>query len=218
MLYLISMAAVAQQPTLEWAKRFDGTATTNASDKAVAIAVDDAGNSYVTGISQENGNQRIATVKYTSRGQQVWAVQFEEGATAVDVAVDNAGGVYVTGTSNGDYLSIRYNAATGGQVWVQHYDGGEADEATDIVVDNAGGVYITGSSLNNASDYITIRYNAETGERTWVQPYGATQDSDDKAVDLAVDKNGGVYVTGFSVNQTSTYNLPPFAMLPPQES
>ncbi|GAB3530190.1 hypothetical protein GCM10027443_10440 [Pontibacter brevis] len=91
------------------------------------MAVDAAGNSYVTGISEKNGIQRIATVKYAPSGQQLWAVQFEDHSTVVAIATDNTGGVYVTGAANGDYITVRYNATTGAQDWAAHYDGGGYD-------------------------------------------------------------------------------------------
>lgn len=123
----VCFPVLAQLPTVEWARRYDGTASTSADNQAIALAVDAAGNSYVTGISEKNGIQRIATVKYAPSGQQLWAVQFEDHSTVVAIATDNTGGVYVTGAANGDYITVRYNATTGAQDWAAHYDGGGYD-------------------------------------------------------------------------------------------
>ena len=160
-------AAQAQQPTLEWANRFDGKSmmTGITDERPVAVAVDAAGNSYVTGISQGEDTQKMTTVKYAPSGEQLWAVQLEDYfSIASDIAVDDAGGVYVTGYSedgNGNgYVTLRYDATTGNQTWVQRYQGGSYDDAIALAVDNQGGVYVTGYDT-------TIRYDAATGEQTW---------------------------------------------------
>ncbi|RDV13632.1 T9SS C-terminal target domain-containing protein [Pontibacter diazotrophicus] len=198
-LFLFYLPTFAQQPTLEWAQHYKASA--DDEDSPLSIAVDAEGNSYVAGVSQAEEPVRSTTIKYSPSGQQLWAVQPEGNFTIVDIALDSDGGVFVTGYSNGDYLTIRYDATTGKQTWVQHYDGtGRADEATAITVDDAGGVYVTGRSLDDIYldyQYATIRYDAATGQQTWVQRYG-NELGNDYATAIAVDNMGGVYVTGSS--------------------
>jgi len=98
----------------QWMARYDGRFG-NSFDSANAIAVDDAGNVYVTGRSAGPGIYNYpdyATVKYDSAGQQQWVARYNgPGDTddqAVAIAVDHSGNVYVTGTSNGDYVTIKY--------------------------------------------------------------------------------------------------------------
>ena len=188
----MAAAAQAQQPTLEWVQRFDGKSmmTGITDERPVSLAVDAAGNSYVTGTSEGEDTQRMTTVKYSPSGEQLWAVQLEDYfSLATDIAIDNAGGVYVTGYSedgNGNgYVTLRCDATTGNQTWVQRYQGGSYDDAIALAVDDQGGVYVTG-------DDTTIRYDAATGEQTWVEHY------DGAATDIATDGQGGVYVTGSS--------------------
>ena len=82
-----------------------------ASEDAKALAVDAAGNIYVTGGSSGD----YATVKYNSAGFQQWAVRFNapgnNSDAAVDIAADDSGNVYVTGasylvSSNNDFVTI----------------------------------------------------------------------------------------------------------------
>nr|MBA3726504.1 hypothetical protein [Armatimonadota bacterium] len=86
---------------------------------AYALAVDAAGNVYVTGFSNGAGGfpNDYATIKYDSNGNQLWVARYNgpgnssDGASAL--AVDAAGNVYVTGTSYGagtgdDYTTIKY--------------------------------------------------------------------------------------------------------------
>jgi hypothetical protein len=95
-----------------WVARYSA-AGINSYDSANAIAVDAAGNVYVTGRSATFLTpQDYATVKYNSNGQEQWAARYDgPGGTddeAVGIAVDKLGNVYVTGTSNGDFVTIKY--------------------------------------------------------------------------------------------------------------
>ncbi|MFD3003447.1 SBBP repeat-containing protein, partial [Pontibacter toksunensis] len=207
LLYLLCMPAVAQQPTLEWAQRYNGLA--NTEDNAVSVFADEAGNSYVTGTST-GILPKMTTVKYSPSGERLWVVQFENNTVAIATALDNSGALYVTGIShdeynNTDYTTIRYDAATGRQVWVQRYDGlaGFSDRPTAIAVDNQGGVYVTGHSYDESFvlGYATVRYDAVTGEETWTQRYNGNGPSSyyNQANAIAADNAGGIYVTGYSI-------------------
>lgn len=86
-----------------------------------AIAVDGAGNIYVTGGSVESGiGYDYATVKYNRNGVQRWSVTYDGGIGndyGLAIAAANSGNIYVTGTSgttNGgtigdEYATIKYS-------------------------------------------------------------------------------------------------------------
>lgn len=126
---------------------------------------------------------------------------------AAGIAVDRGGNVYVTGKSAGfisgnytylDYTTIKYDRY-GNRKWVRRYNGPKNynDEAAAIAVDRDGNVYVTGTSmgLDSGYDYATVKYDTN-GKRQWVRRYNGPQNKNDKAVALAVDGSGNVYVTG----------------------
>lgn len=75
-LLLFCLPTFAQQPTMEWAQHYNATA--DDEDSPLSIAVDAEGNSYVAGVSQAEEPVRSTIVKYSSTGQQLWAVQSEQ--------------------------------------------------------------------------------------------------------------------------------------------
>jgi uncharacterized delta-60 repeat protein len=170
-------------------------------DSGAGIAVDDAGNVYVTGYSDSGADYDYYTIKYNSSGGEVWNADYDGGNGddyGQGIAVDSSGNVYVTGYIDGgassDYYTIKYNSS-GDHVWNVSYDGGGTDKAYGIAVDSSGNVYVTGESyIGGNYDYYTIKYNS-SGNHVWNATYdgGIT----DEAYGIAVDENY-VYVTGVS--------------------
>jgi uncharacterized delta-60 repeat protein len=193
----------------QWVRRYNGPA--NRTDEATAIAVDNEGNVYVTGGSNDSrfSVNDYATVKYNAEGVQQWAVRYNGPGDLFDdphaIVVDKDGNVYVTGRSWGndtvdDYATIKYDK-NGVQQWVARYDGtgNSIDGATALAVDDKGNVYVTGESRGseNFDEYATIKYNA-SGNVLWVRRTTGS------AKALALDKEGNVYVTG--ANATIKYD------------
>jgi uncharacterized delta-60 repeat protein len=158
----------------QWVARYNGTE--NLGDQATALAIDAAGNVYVTGFSESATTMNdIVTIKYNSAGAQQWLQRYNGADNLSDngnaIAVDASGNVYITGytvsnASSSDYLTIRYNSA-GVQQWLQKYNGAEnmSDAANNILIDNTNNVYITGSSSSAATqdDIVTIKYAQSVG-------------------------------------------------------
>ena len=189
-----------------WTRIYDGP--DNSSELAHDIALDDAGNAYVTGYGYTSaGYLDYLTVKYDTAGVEQW-VDYYDGTdnNATDEAYDievKGGYVYVTGESEGlgtdeDYLTIKYTT-DGDTVWTARYHnpGGSYDMAYALAVDANDYVYVTGRSSGVVNDYLTIKYDSD-GDTLWTARYNGPDNEGDQASAIAVDDLGNVYVTGWS--------------------
>ncbi len=191
----------------QWVARYTGPV---GRDNAYALAVDGSGNVYVTGTSAGSGTSTdYATIKYNASGVEQWAMRYDGPASSFEegraLGLDASGNVYVTGRSRGttsqaDYATLKYNSS-GVVQWVARYNGpgNGVDETFALAVDGSGNVYVTGGSIGagNQVDYATVKYN-DSGVEQWVARYNAAGNAEDKAVALALDGAGNVYVTGES--------------------
>ncbi len=193
-----------------WTNRYDGPA--NGDDGANALAVDASGNVYVTGQSRgTDSGDDYATIKYSSAGVPLWTNRYDAGYwdRAQALAVDASGNVYVAGSDSWDYTTIKYSSA-GVPLWTSLYDGpdNQGDAATALAVDDSGNVYVTGASSGSTSgsDYATIKYSS-AGVPLWTKRYNGPGNGEDHATSLAVDAAGNVYVTGYSLGSSSSYDF-----------
>ncbi|EQB62638.1 MAG: hypothetical protein RBG1_1C00001G0217 [candidate division Zixibacteria bacterium RBG-1] len=208
-IFFFPLPALAQVDTA-WVRRYNGPG--NGQDEAVALAVDDSGNVYVTGSGGNYFDLDYVTIKYAPNGDTLWIRRYNGSGFSEDqaraLAVDDSGNVYVTGFSginpNYDYATIKY-APSGDTLWVRRYNGpgNSSDYATALEVDNIGFVYVTGFSdpdstpYNYNHDYATIKYGPY-GHTIWVRRYNGLENGEEAASALAVDDSGNVYVTGRS--------------------
>jgi len=196
-----------------WEKRYDGPI--HQGDVARGVAVDASGCVYVTGdIHGGITGFDYLTLKYHFLGVPLWEKAYNGPGNSADyalaIAVDGSGNIYVTGRSVGsgtnyDYATIKYYP-NGDTAWVRRYDGPVHwwDEGLAIAVDGSGNVYVTGGSAQDTQyhpltfDYATVKYDS-TGSQAWAPRYDGPVSGDDLARSLAVDANGSVFVTGYSV-------------------
>jgi len=199
--------AFAHVDTL-WARRY--TSAGAGSDYVYGLAIDNAGNVYITGSSDYLGTPSdLLTIKYNASGDTVWTrVPVRTGSQmARSVAVGNLGNVYITGytmeTGNGDYLTVKY-FPNGDMAWVRTYNGPYTgyDFARKIVIDAQENVYVSGYSQEIGGRYThaTVKYDS-SGNLLW-----ARRDSFDGAgslsypADLGLDNSGNPYIVSKTRN------------------
>jgi hypothetical protein len=162
--------------TVTYTARYNGTG--NAVDQANGIAVNAAGEAFVTGQSDPYGNfaYNYVTIKYTSTGAEAWTASYNGPADGTDVAreikMDAFGSIYVTGESQGvtdyDFLTIQYGNS-GVELWKVRYDGPASgpDKAIGMAVYTPPGpafeqahVYVTGESegIGTGKDIALVKY------------------------------------------------------------
>jgi len=105
---------------VQWTTRYNGHADDSGFDKAVAVAVNSAGEAYVTGSSSGAAGgpyYEFATVKYDTKGNQLWVQRYAgpgpQGSSPPVALVLSGPDVLVTGSSDGgstqlDWATIDY--------------------------------------------------------------------------------------------------------------
>jgi hypothetical protein len=155
-------------------------------------------------------------------GDELWATRYQgptsglvsgDAARALGVSPDGSE-VFVTGgsagsTSSSDYVTVAYDAPTGGELWARRYDGprNDDDRATGLGVSPDGSdVIVTGYSSGSGTgyDYATVAYDAAAGTRLWGARYDGPAHGRDFASAVGVNPVGSdVFVTGSSNGSTS---------------
>jgi uncharacterized delta-60 repeat protein len=196
-----------------WTSVFNGDG--NGMDQASALAVDNAGNSYVTGFSFRGGtNYDFITIKYDVNGVEQWALYngssfYDEGR---DITVDGNGDIIVTGgvqaaANNTNYRTIKYSP-TGVQLWFQDFSssGSNLDLAIAVVCDNNNNVYVTGHAFQSGQDLNirTIKYAPNGTQLYNTQHQLSTINSLDSPTSIAVNSAGEAFVCGRSFNGSAT--------------
>lgn len=140
-----------------WTRRYDK----DARDEALALALDESGNVYVTGYAGLFGTgYDYVTVKYDARGNEAWVAEYNNGGQdyAFALAVVPEGDVYVTGhsfalDSGYDFATIKY---------MQAPDDGGGGGSLDILTLLA--LMVTGMAVRSAGHQRTFAHLAD-GDR-----------------------------------------------------
>jgi len=204
------------QGELLWSARYNGTG--DSSDYARALTLDQQANVIVTGSS--NGKDTSldgVTVKYSSAGEMLWSARYDGPSSRDDnlesIVNDAAGNIYATGYSFGkgtehDFITLKYDSQ-GRELWHRRYNPprNRDDSACSAALNPAGGVLIAGTHRVQVTsyDFALLNYNPE-GEQLWLVGYSGPESYIDLVRDLAVDKEGNIYLTGYGFAPQSSYD------------
>lgn len=114
------------------------------------------------------------------------------------------------------FMMVAVSFSQMSQQWASIYNGpfNNYDIPYSMTVDGLGNVYVAGMSVydtipnNNRSNIVTIKYDA-SGIQQWAAVYdgpGHTDSSGDIPTAIAVDNQGNVYVTGWSMGYSSGFD------------
>lgn len=192
----------APDGTQLWVATFDDPA--GRWDEAYAIAVDGAGNAYVTGRSYSNGFAAV-TIKYDADGVEQWVRRSTTAGFSKSIALDAGGNVYVAGighrANTQDFVLTKYSP-DGDELWVRTYEAPGADivEGNRVAISAEGGIYVGGGVYHMGSDvrgdYLVVRYAAD-GTEVWAQRY-YNEMAYGAYVAFAADASGNVFIGGSS--------------------
>lgn len=217
----VTLPASPLRPKIGWWRLYNGPANgDDATEGKRKIALDAAGNVYVTGWSWGGLTLEIATLKYDKLGTLQWAKRYDTGNTMptmemvsqpLQLVVDSSGNVYVTtmactdaACNQYDIATIKYNTA-GAQQWVARYNNGGNDFPFGLAVDGTGNVYVTGSSQSaSGMDAVTIKYGPNGGNPLWVSRYHYL--GREEGATIVVDLSGNVYIGGGSCADAACTN------------
>ena len=193
---------------------------TNNEDLAYAVAVDSAGNSYLTGYTWGNlndnsfaGRCEFFLSKVDPTGTLQWNKQFGYaggGFVGRGVAVDSAGNIIAVGYANQPFdgnsiagtsnsIVIYKSDSSNNKIWSKQISSASIEEAYGVAV-NGTTIYVVGFSTGTiggaqagAGDLFLGSYDTN-GNQNWTTQLGTS--GQDYGYGVTVDKNGNVYVTG----------------------
>gem|GEM_PF-415942 len=218
--------------TEAWHASYNGTS--NADDRATAVAIDPAGNTLITGFSFAGGQDyNYITIKYDSIGSQTWAIPYDGAAHGDDrstaLALDCHGNIFVTGLSSGsaglfNCTTMKYDPQ-GSELWRRQFAAAANTNSipTSVAVDGSGNVVIAGyvdNILSATSNLLALEYDS-SGVRLWATPLSNHPNQNNMGIEAGVDAAGNVYVAGTDAGSsgaqdfmTVRYDAPRFPFWP----
>lgn len=202
------------QPYMEWASKYNDYI---GNDYGNDISLDEEGNIYVTGITENSNLADYITIKYNPEGIKLWNQNFNGNANQVDesqaIEIDINGNIIVTGKSKSsntgfDIVTIKYNP-DGIQLWATVFNGSDSkdDIGYELISDVYGNIYVCGSANTEETvqQGIVLKYNS-SGNLLWTKYLESG-----KSTDIVINSFGNIVVSsGNSISgKYKIYELAP---------
>ncbi len=194
-----------------WTYRYDHPY--DGLDRGTDIAVDGAGNAYISGYSQVGLSEyHFTTISLDASGAERWITTVESpDGLGWNIALTEDGDAIVAGYDAFRFSTIRYDGATGEVEWNRTYSLGFGAQAFDLAIDDAGDIYVTGSVGTGASglelDWATVKYGPD-GDLLWQHQYDGPDQTIDEGAAVAIDEvNARVLLAGYSTGIGSSADI-----------
>ncbi len=193
---------------LIWKQRYNGIG--NGYDYLSGMVLDDSGNVYVTGSSEEGisrGGINWVTIKYNSDGAMKWKRSLNWTANNTDenfgMNIDNDRNIYVIGfgrvtSLERAMLTMKYSS-NGDSVWCQSYTSlpQRSNWGYSVVADDSDNVYSSGyGAVPTGNEIITMKYNSDGNEK-WVRTAPTNEGDYLRPTFSAVDDENNLVVVGY---------------------
>lgn len=195
-----------------WNKRLG----TSSYELSYSIAVDAAGNAYITGFTGGSLGGVSASsflAKFDSSGNELWIEQIGVGErdSSRSVAVDADGNVYISGTTDGSIGGINAGLrdaflmkidSNGNEQWTKQIGTAGIDIGISVAVDTTGNAYLSGYTYGDfegvnagLTDAFLAKFDS-SGDELWTTQIGTN--NDDFGISVAADAAGNVYLSGYT--------------------
>src|SRR5262245_47738952 len=217
---VLALSLGLSQPTNAWQRTFDGSALR--SDRATAVAVDQAGDVLAAGqVWSLRSFMDIFVVKIDgTTGATRWQRRidgsgrpttygaYEDEDLAYALAIDPSGDALVAGTIpqvrlGGGFAVVKLAGQSGRRRWRTIVGNGFTDRALAVAADGAGDVFAAGFLSHPAtrSDFAVVKLAGGRGREIWRYVRdGGGEDPEDWALRLVVDGAGDPIAVGRVVN------------------
>ncbi len=200
-----------------WLSRYEGYLAQDS--EARALAVDQYGNAYGTGITGPISNANMGIFKVSTYGVPAWQIFYDGtshlGDGGLGLALDASANVFVAGYqsrtgASTDWIMAKYDT-NGVQQFFQTLGGSGRDESYRVVVDAKGNAYYAGITTQAGTNQdLFITKKDPVGNTVWSNTWAGAGGSYEYLNAMALDASGNVYLAGGSTTVNEDYVLVKF--------
>ncbi len=205
-----------------WVKRYVGSLTYG-RDEVFSLKIDNSGNPIITGLSQfySSTNFECPVIKYNRcAGNSTIDIihNFQHGNSDIgkDLTVDNSDNIYMTGSTSvsalgyyDDILYGKYNSSLS-RIFLNRYGGLGIQTGNKVKTDAQGNIYVGGFTVPGLGlnwEFYLCKFNSN-GSYLWERTYNnGIANLDHEIIDMSIDPNGYIYVTGKSFGNGSGLDI-----------
>ncbi len=179
----------------------------SSDDWGYDIAIDDSGNTLITGRTQSfgSGGRDVFLLKYDSDGNLLWYTTWggSAGDMGTGIVVDDLGNAFIAGRTESfgagswDVFLLKFDT-DGNKLWDKLWGGIFYENAYEIVLDDSGNAFISGFTESfgvGQEDVLLLKYDS-AGNLLWNRTWGGS--SDDRGYGIVLDDSGNLFITGIT--------------------